>query len=405
MNEALNKIAAFAREKHKGQERSTIDLLTGDPENYADTHLNMVVRHVGEILDRVWLPEEEQKLMRSQPIVAKVIARLHDLFEDVKADECEKKCARADTCEYICENLRNETFRILSEAGFGHKTQNLVVDKVTVLTKNRSMKKPDRDILLYENLRKEPFWVKLIKLADQLHNLSSLAGKSFKSALKNYLKIRNSWGIIFTDTELDQLCRAGFLESRQSMERRTQIFQDLYDQIYEGKKIGPDEMQMFAEEMHFYNSQDGVFGHHVNLDSTDFFPGARLGSLVFYSEYSPEPRAMTMGEKQLGIAFHNEKDVYPLLELAHSMGLESCKGLVIKAIEFVDQVHTGVMGTNSSSDAVPIAQTILRELDMSGTEFVTTTMTDAEFRAKMKERMEQQRPFDFLEIDLGENQD
>lgn len=234
--ETSKKITDLMRYFHKDDKRSATSVITNKPLPY-DIHPEEVNKRSWKIIDKVWrdIPREEQKFLKENNFTAiDILTLFHDVVED---------CDPSEDFDNIIDEIRKKLYEIstikkkfidnsLSLIGFlAKQSENNEIDEKTGLRK--------KDLDFYKRLKKkEIFFLKLLKLADQEHNLCTLSGKDIKKALSNYIKIRKSWEIIFTKNELEILYKHKILEDPNTMVDRTNFFEETLKNIdtKEGKR-------------------------------------------------------------------------------------------------------------------------------------------------------------------------
>ena len=228
---------------HKNDKRDAKSAITNEPFRY-EIHPEEVNKRAWDFLNRIYddmLPEDKIITKKNLSLID-IISLFHDVVEDCKPSDSFK-------------TIQDEVKKGLSEIKIIYKSKIKSIDKseiksglnkIDLLTKPSDENEIDeetglrkKDLELFKRLKEgAPFFVKIIKLADQSHNLSTLGGKEIEKALKNYIKIRKSWPIIFSEEELEILYKNKILESPKRMVNRTKAFENILQNIdtKEGKR-------------------------------------------------------------------------------------------------------------------------------------------------------------------------
>ena len=237
--ETSEKITNLMKYFHKDDKRSATSIVTDKHLPY-DIHPEEVNKRAWELIDKLWtnIPKEEQKFLKKNFVIIDILSLFHDVIED---------CSPSDDFDNIKDEIRKKLYEIGS---IKKVAINNSLSKIELLAKKNEDNNIDektglrnKDLEFYNRLKnKAPFFIKLIKLADQSHNLSTLSGKEIKKALSNYIKVRKSWPIIFTKEELEILYKNKLLENPDTIIDRTDFFEEVLKNIdtKEGKRALKD---------------------------------------------------------------------------------------------------------------------------------------------------------------------
>ena len=211
-----------------GIQRKTKSITTGNKHSFYQTHLNEVPRLTKIIIDdvRQFAP---QLFSGIDPDIIDIIARGHDLFEDGYGKDCPEKCQKKPTCPNHYTKLVLETRALFIKLGMSISDAEYCVSGIAHLSKDFGLPKNIRNLDMYRRLSHQPLEIKLIKLGDNWHNLSTLYGRGFDKAVTNYLKIRKSWETIFSNEELEALSNARYMERPIYRQERTALFTFMED--------------------------------------------------------------------------------------------------------------------------------------------------------------------------------
>ena len=262
-----NAIEEYVTDKHKDQRRSMRSIETKKRLSY-HTHLKEVYERTIYLLEKIELPEEESKLLSEFPEIVHIVCWMHDLIEDVMIKDC-RKCKDVMTCErgweeFICMDILAELREKLTEYGVSNKIHDHILECITYLTKNHLLNKDKRSIDMYFRLKDAPLFVKIIKLADEFHNLRTLSGLPFDKALERFLKYAESWGIILSPKEYKQLSkkniivnpnidengkdyRTSILPNRNVFEKKLEEIESLLNEMKIKKRLLPKDY-VYSEE-------------------------------------------------------------------------------------------------------------------------------------------------------------
>ncbi|MBU0727822.1 hypothetical protein KKA95_04005 [Patescibacteria group bacterium] len=290
-SEIMDGFKEHLRVQFKDQKRKTKSITTGNRHRFVDTHLEEVPRLTELIINRV---REICPLILTDidPLIIEIIARGHDLLEDGYGEGCPIGCQQKPTCSEHYVRMSEDTRKKLIELGLGKYEAEYCVDRIRALSKDFSLSKPERNPELYTRLRNEPFEIKCIKTADNWHNMMTLHGRGFEKAVKNYIRVRQSWPKIFTEEELEVLSRIDMIEHPNQMKVRTFLFTHLLAAMERGvdlpniwlpiegfpkalanpKRVYEDEIKRMEMRMIWCNVHDGPVHKIENICTPGVLP-------------------------------------------------------------------------------------------------------------------------------------
>jgi hypothetical protein len=330
-NSIIEGFEYYAGRKHEGQKRKTIDLLTGEPESYAKTHLKGVVERSQELLSNIPLSPEDYARLEAFPELAKLIAWGHDLIEDCLADVCQPVCIRGGVSKPPCAQMPAEITQILLHLGLNIPESEEVVSGIKGLTKDGKIpNKEGRQKAFMEQLRTQPFYIKLIKIADQWHNLSSLAGFPFEKAVAQMIEIRKSWEQYLLPEEMELLVQAGYLEPVEIQRRRTEVLEMLLEDLQK-KQNRPETREKYRAEIDrmIDDSKGSVW---VSPEMFDRAPKWRIVDICCAYDAGGPALAMS-GEEQIRYRWMMELETLSTLTQFLDYGFEATKNIIRGAIQ------------------------------------------------------------------------
>ncbi len=425
--------------KHAGQKRETVSLITGKNHPYAihleetatrsrlliETVFRFVESNSDFFRDSEQCPEKmialahqieaEIAFLTEHPEIVEIIARCHDLFEDCAHDICDETCFNFGNGDHPCVHLPFEVRGRLNSLGLGGIFIRTSMEGMKMLTKKPFPTPAERNGDLFQRLSGAPLYLKLIKLADQWHNLSTLSGRRFHKAVQNYLKIRQSWETIFSEEELFLLTHTDFLEQPEVMRYRTSLFQDLFREMEYRRKEKPEPVYLShpgegIERVERACDPDEL--PDIDLEAIQRRyeaeiarmngPKERIGGIwinpAFLREKSSEEKIVDLsmayfmggqripaeGESQLMCRSQMECDGLIILEKALWMGLRPTQQFVGFACYRDEAVSRGQFPYYGLSDGTTEnIGVFLRLLGMTGPEFLAI-QSEAQFRARVR---------------------
>lgn len=358
------------RVQFKDERRGTRSIMTGESHSCVETHLEEVPRLAAETLRRV-SEVNPQILTGVDPFLIDVIARSHDLLEDGYAKGCPIGCQKKPTCPDHYEKMARDTRAKLMELGLSEHDAEFCVAKIRALSKDFSLPKPERNAGLYERLRREPLEVKCIKLGDNWHNLQTLSGRGFLRAVRNYVRVRESWPRVFSEEELETLGETGLVEEPDRMKARSFLFSQLFAAVQQrgdlpnlwlpmGDSGSPmanplkeyeNEIRRMAEQLICLSEHEGAERKLENICMPAISRG--LG-----------PEIPLAGEEQIILARMMESERLYTLRFLGSGGLESLKKKLRELAQEDKRISTG--HSDPLRRGMPERERVLMFLDSVG---------------------------------------
>jgi hypothetical protein len=174
VTESVNCFERYSSAQHINHVRETRSIANQENHPYMQHPLEVRVRAkelINMLLQYGLLPAHEMVFLQQYPEVLDIVSLGHDIIEDAKPTECSERCnLDASDCGWRMEMLRMEIRSRLEDFCFAPTTINWAMSGLEAMTKGGKI----------ELTKDSPFWLKLIKLADNWHNLATLFGRSFE---------------------------------------------------------------------------------------------------------------------------------------------------------------------------------------------------------------------------------
>jgi len=257
---------------------------------------------------------------------------------------------------------------------------------------------------MYLRLRDAPLFVKIIKLADEFHNLRTLSGWPFLKALKTYLRYAESWRIIFRDDEYEQFTqkkiiinplpdgngkdlRSSILPNSYKYAEKIHQMHILNNLLEEISKILPKDYKMDLSTLL------GIPTNQYKLYIVSGIIKKKIVNLLSEIKGSMLSRA---GESQVIYAYEKESDseIHDFIDnTIDKLSFENLQVIVAEAIYIDNDISVGKSEIEVSTGGLRSSvELLLHLLEINGKKFLN--IKEEEFRVILKNQITKQRKFD-----------